>query len=132
MLFRLSTLFRIAGLPLICSALFALAGGHWALFQAIASVQMLRDNLRDAPIAEAVAKTFSGHYPCDMCTKISEQRQKEESSPAAAKFDKKAEIFVITTRDALRGPKSRDYSYFSPGETAPAERSDAPAAPIPI
>jgi hypothetical protein len=125
-------LLRVVGMPLICLALFALTGGHWAVLQAIAWSQMLRDYSRNAPITEAIAKTFSGHSPCGMCTKISEERQKEERTPATAKSDKKAEIFLVEICDALKRPESEDYSYLNPGESAPIERYEAPPAPVPI
>ena len=70
--------------------------------------------------------------PCGMCTKISEERQKEERAPAAAKFDKKAEVFLVEMCDALKRPESEDYSYLSPGESALIERCEAPPAPVPI
>ena len=93
---------------------------------------MLRDYSKNAPIIEAIAKTFSGRSPCGMCTKISEERQKEERAPAAAKFDKKGEVFLVEVCDALKRPESEDYSYLNPGESAPIERSEAPPAPVPI
>jgi hypothetical protein len=125
-------LLRVAGLPVICLALFALAGGHWAVLQAIAWAQMLRDYSMNAPITDAIAKTFSGNSPCGMCMKISEERQKEERAPAAAKFDKKVEVFLVEMCDALKRPESQDYSYVNPGESTPTKRSEAPPTPVPI
>ena len=125
-------LLRGVGMSLICLALFGLAGGHWAVLQAIAWAQMLRDYSKNSPITEAIAKTFSGRSPCGMCTKISEERQKEERAPTAAKFDKKAEVFLAAMCDALKRPESDDYSYLDPDENAPIERSEAPPAPVPI
>jgi hypothetical protein len=125
-------LLRIVGMPLVYLALFALVGGHWGVLQAIAWAQMLRDYSKNAPITEAIAKTFSGYSPCGMCTKISEERQKEEREPAVAKFDKKAEIFLGEMCDALKKPEGEDYSYLNPGESTPTKRSEAPPAPVPI
>ena len=42
---------------------------------------MLHDYSKSAPITEAIERTFSGDYPCTMCTKISEGQQKEEKAP---------------------------------------------------
>ncbi len=125
-------LLRIVGMPLVCLALFGLFGGHWGVLQAIAWAQMLRDYSKNAPIAEAIAKTFSGESPCGMCTKISEERQKEERAPAVAKFDKKAEIFLVEMCDALKKPEGEDYSYLNAGESTPTKRSEGPPAPVPI
>jgi len=125
-------LLQIVGIPLICVAFFALAGGHWAVLQAVAWAQMLRDYSKSAPIAEAIAKTFSGDYPCGMCTKITEERQKEERAPAAVNFDQKAEVFLVLAPDILKKPESKDFSYLNSGEIAPVERSEAPPVPVPI
>jgi hypothetical protein len=129
---RPSKVLRIAGLPLMCAAFLSFAGGHWALLQTIAWGQMLRDYSKNMPIAEAIERTFSGAYPCTMCKKIAEEQQKEEKAPATVKLDKKAEIFLLWARDLLRKPESKDFSYLPSGETAPAERSEAPPVPIPI
>jgi hypothetical protein len=100
--------------------------------QAIAWAQMLRDYSRNAPISEAIARTFGGQSPCDMCTKISEERQKEGRAPAAVKFDKKVEVFFVEISGALKGPKSEDFSYLRTGQSTPIARSEAPPAPVPI
>ena len=95
-------LLRILGISLICLAFFGLAGGHWLMFQTIAWAQMLQAYSRNAPITEAIAKTFSGRSPCGMCTKISEEQQKEGRTPAVVKFDKKAEVFLIELLGGLK------------------------------
>jgi hypothetical protein len=129
---RLSKPLRIAGLPLMCVAFFSLAGGHWLVLQTVAWAQMLRDYSKSAPIAEAIERTFSGGYPCTMCIKITEEQQKEEKAPATVKLDKKAELFLLSARDLLRKPETKDFSYLPSGEIAVAERSEAPPVPIPI
>jgi hypothetical protein len=48
--------FRVIGLLLMCMAMFSVAGGHWAVLQAIAWAQMLQDYSRNGPITEAIAK----------------------------------------------------------------------------
>jgi len=129
---RRPKLLRIAGMSLACLAFSALAGGHWAALQTIAWAQMLRDYSKSAPLSEALVKTFSGNYPCGMCTKIATERQKEQKTPAAVKLDKKAESFLLSVREALSEPLGRDYSFISSGELAPIERSEAPPVPVPI
>ena len=116
----------------MCMAFFSLAGGHWLVLQTVAWAQMLRVYSKSAPIAEAIERTFSGGYPCTMCIKITEEQQKEEKAPATVKLDKKAELFLLSARDLLRKPESKDFSYLPSGEIAVAERSEAPPAPIPI
>ena len=113
-------------------AFFSLAGGHWLVLQTVAWAQMLRDYSQSAPIAEAIERTFSGAYPCTMCIRITEEQQKEGKAPATVKLDKKAEPILLSSRDLLRKPESKDFSYLPSGEIAVAERSEAPPVPIPI
>lgn len=122
---------RLFGLPLICLAFFGLSGGHWAVFQTIAWAQMIRDYSKTGTIAEAIAKTFNGRSPCGMCTKISKERQKENSAPATVKFDKKGEIFLMSIRHHLQRPGIKDYRYFDLDNATPTKRSQAPPAPVP-
>jgi hypothetical protein len=129
---RPSNLLRIVGLPLMCMAFFSLAGGHWLVLQTVAWAQMLRDYSKNAPIAEAIQRTFSGASPCTMCKMIVEEQQKEDKAPATFKLDKMAEFFPSSARDLLRKPESKDYFYLPSGETTLAERFDAPPVPIPI
>jgi hypothetical protein len=66
-----------------------------------------------------------------MCTKISEERQKENSAPATVKFDKKGEIFLVAERRYLQRPSIKDYRYFDLDDATPTKRSQAPPAPVP-
>jgi hypothetical protein len=129
---RLPRLFRISGLLLICLAFFALAGGHWAVFQAIAWAQMMREYSKSVSIAEAIVKTFGGAYPCGMCTKISAERQKEEKPPSVVKVEKKAEMCPLSVREILNEPGGREYSYPDARAFALVERFEAPPVPVPI
>lgn len=129
---RLPRLFRTAGIPLVGLAFFALAGGHWAILQSFAWAQMVRDYSKTVSITEAIARTFSGKYPCDMCTRISAERQNEEKAPAVVKVEKKAEICPLAVRAILRVPADRDYAYPQPRVVTPIERAEAPPLPVPI
>jgi hypothetical protein len=129
---RLSKLLRIAGLPLICAALFSLSGGHWLVLQTIAWAQMLRDNSRGASLPEAIAKTFDGSSPCMMCKNIAEGQQKEGKSAAVVKLDKQAEVLSLSALLSLKKPESRNFFYPTGGEGTFWERGEAPPTPIPI
>ena len=131
MMINASSILRLFGMPLICLSFFALSGGHWAVFQTIAWAQMIRDYSKTATIAEAITKTFNGRSPCGMCTKISEERQKENSTPATAKFQKKGEIFLLTMRPLPQRPRAKDYSYLDRSDATPTKRSQAPPTPVP-
>ncbi len=129
---RLPRLFRITGLLLVGLAFFALAGGHWAVLQTIAWTQMVRDYSKSVSISEALVRTFSGEYPCGLCTRISTERHKEEKAPAVVKVEKKAEIFPLSVHEIHSLPESRDYAYPQPHKVALIERPEAPPVPVPI
>ena len=101
------------------------------MFQTIAWAQMIQDYSRTATIAEAITKTFIGRSPCNLCKKISEERQKENGLPAIVKFGKMGEIFWLAMRPCFRRPGGKDYSYFVLSCATPAKRSQAPPAPVP-
>ncbi len=129
---RLPRMFRISGMLLSCVAFFALAGGHWAVLQMIAWSKMVRDYSKSVPIAEAIVRTFSGEYPCGMCTRIRTERQKEEKAPAVVKVEKNTEICPFSAREILSAPEGRQYSYPKPREFVLVERLEAPPVPVPI
>jgi len=126
-----SKLARFCGLAFLSLALFSIAGGHWAVLQAVAWAQMLRDYSENATVAEAVEKTFSGEAPCAMCKQITEARQKEEKAPATVKVEKKGEIFLLATRDLLPLPSEGDVRHFPAGLFAGPVRFDSPPRPVP-
>jgi hypothetical protein len=123
---------RSLGLSLMCLAMFSIAGGHWAVLQTVAWAQMLRDYSKDATVAEAVEKTFSGEAPCSMCKQIASARQEEKKAPATVKAEKKAEIFHLASGNFLTKRIGRNFSYPMPLASAFAVRTDAPPAPVPI
>jgi len=69
-------------LPRILIAL-ALAGSiglHWTLLQAVAWAGMIVTYSQEAPLGEAVVKTFDGHHPCTLCKQIARGKQSEKRS----------------------------------------------------
>ncbi len=122
---------RILGLPLICLAMFSLAGGHWAVLQTVAWAGMIREYSKDAPLAQAIDKTFDGRYPCAMCKKIAEGQKKESKAPATIKVAKKSEVFVRPMTAGLRPPQGREFQYLPVAELAGPARADEPPGPVP-
>lgn len=122
---------RKLGFPLFLLAMFSLAGGHWALLQSIAWVGMLQEYGRTASMSEAVDKTFSGNFPCDMCKKIAQAKEKEQEAPTFVKADKKAESYVQPLVADLLKPIGVGFHYpRSHAEHGPL-REDAPPRPVP-
>lgn len=126
-----STFVRACGLAFLSLALFSIAGGHWAVLQTVAWAQMLSDYSKNATVAEAVGKTFSGDAPCSLCKQITEARQKEEKAPATVKVEKKGEIFLATGRDLLPLPSEGDVRRFPAGLFSGPVRRDSPPRPVP-
>ncbi len=83
---------RRIGYPLALLALFAIAGGHWAVLQSVAWATMFADNARCAPLSAAFEKTFDGKHPCPLCKKIAQGRQSEKKSDVQTEL-KKLEFF---------------------------------------
>ena len=52
-------------------------GVHWAALQTVAWAGMLIAYSRDAPLREAVSKTFDGEHPCPLCQLVAEGREEE-------------------------------------------------------
>lgn len=129
--FAVRNFLRRLGMPMVCVAMFSLVGGHWAIFQTIAWTQMLRDYSRNATVAEALEKTFSGKAPCAMCCTIVKEKQKEEKAPATIKLEKKAEIFAGVPQNLLPPPLELGSHRFSVRPFSGPLRSDRPPLPVP-
>jgi len=75
--------------------------------------------------------TFSGEYPCDMCKRVAEGKQKEQQAPLTLKTDKKAEISLVVFGSVVPLPRYSDFCF-------PAyrgqfwSRAEAPPVPVPI
>lgn len=123
---------RRVGLPLLCLAMFTIAGGHWLLLQSIAWAQMIRDYSRDTSLVEAVEMTFSGKQPCAMCVRINEGKNSEQKQPATVKLDKKSEFPLGPHEHGVAAPPSVDFAYDPVSVPAPPARFEEPPQPIPI
>ncbi|MFI0348342.1 MAG: hypothetical protein ACH346_06210 [Chthoniobacterales bacterium] len=70
-------------------AIFSLAGGHWALLQSVAWINMIHEYSLSDSLETAIGKTFSGNYPCSLCKKIATAKQKEKTTTATIEFAQK-------------------------------------------
>lgn len=55
-----------------------LLGGHWAVLQTVAWTRMFVENVQGESVTEALSKTFDGQHPCQLCQRISKERQSEK------------------------------------------------------
>jgi hypothetical protein len=109
----------------------ALAGSiglQWTFLQAVAWTGMVISYAQDAPLVEAVSKTFDGKHPCKLCRQISEGK-KSEKRPEARVELKKFEFQYLVEAFVLLAP-SFYYELRSPDSSADS-RTLAPPVPPP-
>lgn len=112
--------------------MFAVAGGHWAVFQSIAWTQMVWDySQQEGSVFAGAQKTFSGEAPCSMCKNIAAAKQQEEKTPATLKVDKKAEIFLVAFGGIIPLPDISPRVFHALHSDFPS-RTEAPPVPVPI
>lgn len=92
---------------------------------------MIHDYSQESTLGAAVAKTFSGESPCELCERVKKGRQQEEKSPATVKVDKKAEVFPFPDTDLLPKPPFHRFAYPSPVCLDPAFHMKTPPGPPP-
>lgn len=131
LILRPSNLVKVLGLPFICLAMFAVAGGHWAVLQSVAWGQMLVNYSQEVGFLAGAKKTFSGEAPCSMCKSIAEAKKQEEKVPTTIKVDKKSDtaLVVFGKIAPLPNPGAIAYQIFT---SQFFTRSEAPPTPVPI
>lgn len=125
-------MFRVTGYPLIFLAMFSIAGGHWAVLQSVAWTGMIIEYSKASTLGEALAKTFSGKAPCQMCRTIEEGRQKETKLPATVKADRKLDHFLSAAVALIAVPPSASFCYPRLSDETASPRSASPPVPVPI
>jgi len=90
---------------LIALALASSIGLHWTVLQAVAWAAMIVSYSQEAPLGEAVVKTFDGQHPCRLCTQIAKGKQSEKK--ADYKFElRKLEFPYTPVAFIFRAPSS--------------------------
>jgi len=115
----------------ISLTLFLVIGGPWAVLQAVAWTKMMVDYSRGASVTEAVAKTFDGEHPCNLCKKISKIRQGEQKSPLVILQAKKEGPFLAVKTVHLAEPTSIPVCHPFPSMPAYSDCQFRPPAPVP-
>jgi len=104
-------------------------GGQWAVLQCVAWANMIREYSEMVPVTQAIAMTFSGEYPCDMCKMIAEKKQAEKAKVAQLFQHEKKQVspgFEVTDRLMTISPQ-----IFFSRESFLQTRSEAPPVPPP-
>lgn len=125
-------MFRRLGYTLIFLAMFAIAGGHWAVLQGVAWAGMVVEYSQSSTIGAALIKTFSGKAPCTMCRSIESGKQQERQLPMTVKADKKFDGFFLRERPEAPRPLEGRFSYPRADEPLASARASAPPSPVPI
>jgi hypothetical protein len=119
-------IFAIGRAATILALCFSL-GFHWLALQSVAWTTMLVANARHVPLGEAVAKTFDGAHPCDLCHAVAEGKKSEKKSevlPATAKMD-----LICTTRTLSWLPPWAPYIYARTRSAIPEHFRSPPVPP---
>jgi hypothetical protein len=120
----LNSIGRAATISALCLSL----GLHWLALQSVAWTTMLVQNARHAPLNEAVAKTFDGNHPCDLCHAVAAGQKSEKRSEVLPTVGKMDLICTTRTLSWLSPWVSYEYPRMN---SAIAERSQAPPVPPP-
>jgi len=115
---------RAATILALCLSL----GFHWLALQSVAWTTMLVSNARHEPLSEAVARTFDGNHPCDLCHAVATGKKSEKKSDlpsTIAKLD-----LICTTRTLTWLPPWAPYIYAGSFYAVP-ECSQSPPVPPP-
>ena len=79
---------------LITLALAGSIGLHWSFFQVVAWAGMMICYSQNAPLTEAVAKTFDGQHPCKLCKQIAKSKRAEKKTDCQPELKKLEFSFV--------------------------------------
>ena len=96
----------------------ALAGSiglHWTFLQIVAWTGMVVTYSQDAPLGEAMAKTFDGKHPCCLCDEIAKAKTSERKAEFTLKlskleFPRIADAIVLYPPSAFVELRTRDQS----------------------
>jgi hypothetical protein len=118
----------VLGRGLVILALFLAVGLDRVALQSVAWTTMLVENAKQTSLAQAVARTFDGQHPCDLCKRISSTKDSQKrpvAQPAPSKPDLICSTGIIRIISFFE-----DFHY---AETAIqfSERGNSPPVPPP-
>lgn len=125
-------MFRAAGFTLVFFAMFSIAGGHWAVLQAVAWTGMVIEYSQSSTFSAAMKKTFSGEAPCTMCRSIEKGRQQESRIPAVLKSDKKIDGLIVAGDSPVAAPCPLPFPHPPVADEAARALPFPPPVPVPI
>jgi hypothetical protein len=117
------TIARAAAALALCVSI----GGHWAALQSIAWATMIVEYSQSAPLSKAVAETFDGNHPCDLCKHIN-RAQHSEKKPETRSTTLKQDLLCVK-RTVVLFPSSADLSFPTEQIRASADTLSPPVPP---
>jgi hypothetical protein len=104
-------------------------GGQWPVLQCVAWANMIREYSQMVPVTQAVAMTFSGEYPCEICKLIAEKKESDNAKVAVLfQHEKK-----IASSGVMEISRIADFSpqVFFDRDPILETRAEAPPVPPP-
>lgn len=119
----------------IAVALFFGSGAQWLVLQSVAWTNMLITYSQDAPLSEAIQKTFDGQHPCQLCEHI-QSAEKETQKEDATTSSSSSSLSNFLKAGALPGqlsitPPRGEYHSYPSVATRFSSRTTEPIAPPP-
>jgi hypothetical protein len=96
--------FRLSRFAIAAALAFSI-GLHWEVLQSVAWVGMIVNYSQDAPLTEALAKTFDGKHPCSLCKRIAHGKQSEKKAESVS-AGKKLEFLFASGAFAFAAPSN--------------------------
>ena len=113
---------------LIVASLIVTIGGHWAVLQTIAWAGMAISYSKNAPLTDALVKTFDGKHPCQLCKAVKAGKQAERKE-ATLKVETKLDFWLARAASLLDAPMP---FVVLPGESDSVQpRAEPPPTPPP-
>lgn len=113
---------------LIALSLIVTIGGHWAVLQSVAWVGMAISFSKDAPLADALVKTFDGQHPCHLCKVVKTGRQTERKQ-ALIKVETKLDLMLDRTPGFISASVHLDWLLPDFSASASARTHSPPVPP---
>jgi hypothetical protein len=103
-------------------------GAHWVVLQSVAWGTMIARYAQQTSLTQAVAQTFDGDHPCNLCKRISSARHSEKKSDAQSVTIKPD--LICATRRIILLPRSADF-LFARVEMTASRLAHSPPTPPP-
>ena len=70
-------------------------GGPWTILQTVAWVSMALSYSHEAPLVQALEKTFDGKHPCNLC-KVVQEGRKDSHKKGLLRLENKIDYWVTS------------------------------------